>query len=411
MFVNKKKERKILFASMHNYLDDVSGAAISLRSILCLLARDGWQTRTICGSFFDDATTTFETFCDKLKNEAIPFSLKTVKLKGKKYSLSYRLVSFNDNGIESDAFFINDSIKDHHFWEVSDNKNNVFLYLLKHEFKNNPPSVFMTYGGYPSTSSIAFFFKEHGIKTVFFLCNLAYHNRNLFDYFDKTIVPSSFAKKYYQHRLGIESVVIPPLIEKQNIIAHNHEPIFLTLVNPSLEKGLFFTVELLSNLARKRRDIPILIVRGRASISQLKKAIGDGFGLKIQIFREHVSPLAYYQKTRVLLAPSVCEETFGRIIIEAGMNRIPTVCSSRGAFPETLGSGGLALKIPDHRPLLSTNDLSSEDMEPWLHAIMRLWDDNEHYAKLCEAAWQNALRFQESRIREEITHFFNTLIW
>ncbi len=44
---------RILFASIHNYLDPSSGAAISMRTTLQTLADSGAKVRVFCGDRFD----------------------------------------------------------------------------------------------------------------------------------------------------------------------------------------------------------------------------------------------------------------------------------------------------------------------------------------------------------------------
>ncbi len=45
--------KRLLFASYHGYVDPSSGAAVSARELLAMLARHGWEVRTICGPRLD----------------------------------------------------------------------------------------------------------------------------------------------------------------------------------------------------------------------------------------------------------------------------------------------------------------------------------------------------------------------
>jgi glycosyltransferase involved in cell wall biosynthesis len=50
-----------------------------------------------------------------------------------------------------------------------------------------------------------------------------------------------------------------------------------------------------------------------------------------------------YGRARLVLVPSISEETFGRVIVEAQVNGIPALASNRGALPEVLADAGVAL--------------------------------------------------------------------
>ena len=99
----------LLFSSFHNYLDQASGAAISVREVLRELARRGWRVRVLCGSFFDDATADEKAFYASLKRRDITATVerKRAVLAGK--SVEFRLVRFLDDGIEATVFFVDDA--------------------------------------------------------------------------------------------------------------------------------------------------------------------------------------------------------------------------------------------------------------------------------------------------------------
>ena len=56
-----------------------------------------------------------------------------------------------------------------------------------------------------------------------------------------------------------------------------------------------------------------------------------------------------YAQARVLLMPSIWEESFGRTVIEAQLNGLPVLASHRGALPALVGQGGLTLEA--HAPI------------------------------------------------------------
>ncbi|MGB1007917.1 MAG: glycosyltransferase, partial [Thalassobaculaceae bacterium] len=80
-----------------------------------------------------------------------------------------------------------------------------------------------------------------------------------------------------------------------------------------------------------------------------------------------------YRAAAVVLAPSLVEETWGRIVSEAQVSGIPALVSDRGALPETVGAGGVVVGA----------DASLDD---WCAALTRMWDDRAFYDQLTVAA-------------------------
>ena len=61
------------------------------------------------------------------------------------------------------------------------------------------------------------------------------------------------------------------------------------------------------------------------------------------------------------------------------INGIPVIGSDRGALPETLGDGGIVLPLPERLTPVSQILPTAEEVEPWVEAIIRLWDDRAWY--------------------------------
>lgn len=83
---------------------------------------------------------------------------------------------------------------------------------------------------------------------------------------------------------------------------------------------------------------------------------------------------AVFRETRLLLVPSLWEEAFGRVIIEANRFGIPVVASRAGGIPEAVGSGGLLVE----------RDASPES---WVNAIGTILSDQKTWV---ERAFSNA---------------------
>src|SRR4030095_10030833 len=86
-----------------------------------------------------------------------------------------------------------------------------------------------------------------------------------------------------------------------------------------------------------------------------------------------------YGKSKILLAPSIWGEAYGRVVTEAQLSAIPVIASAKGGLPEAVGPGGLL--IAPEGPI-----------EAWVAAIRRLWDDKAYYADLSSMALKHATR-------------------
>ena len=86
-----------------------------------------------------------------------------------------------------------------------------------------------------------------------------------------------------------------------------------------------------------------------------------------------------YAKARLLLVPSVWEESAPRVVVEAQASGIPVLASDRGGLSEWVGAGGVVLPL-------------GPDDAAWLEALDRLWHDEAFYEGLSHAARGQARR-------------------
>lgn len=94
-----------------------------------------------------------------------------------------------------------------------------------------------------------------------------------------------------------------------------------------------------------------------------------------------------YQRTRLVVGPSVWPEPFGRIFVEAAINGIPSVASWTGGIPEAVGPGGIL--VQDYL-----------DPAAWVNAI-RMLDDPHIYQDLSHKAAAYAEKFSPKRLYGE----------
>ena len=184
------------------------------------------------------------------------------------------------------------------------------------------------------------------------------------------IANSAFTARRIGTLLGVTPPIALPLIEPERYrVTPSGDSVLL--VNPTLRKG----IEIFFRLAAARPDVPFLAVESwnlhdawRTVLMNRARGL-DNVALwpPVEDMREA------YSRARLILMPSIHEETFGRVVAEAQVSGIPALTSDRGALPETLGSGGLSVPL-------------DAGFDAWLAAFNRLWDDRALYDRCAAAA-------------------------
>lgn len=169
----------------------------------------------------------------------------------------------------------------------------------------------------------------------------------------------------------IDAVIYPLVLrERYATISDRTLAVF---VNPAPYKGL----AIVNGLAAARPDVSFLYV-----VNSKPPRIDGSLGpqpANVRIAGPVTDMRSIYRHARLLLAPSLWEETWGRIATEAHVNAIPVLASRQGGLTEAVGPGGLCLD-------------ADAPAEKWADAFSSLWDDASHYADVAEAARVFSLR-------------------
>lgn len=190
------------------------------------------------------------------------------------------------------------------------------------------------------------------------------------------IANSHFTADRFARDYGITSHVIYPMVDQVRYATPTTRE-NVTFINPHPHKG----VDIALGVAQACPDIPFVFVRTWTLSVQDEALLSDRLrGLPNVSLIDPTSDMkAVYGKCRIILAPSRWEEAFGRIAAEAHISGIPVVGSNRGGLPEAIGLGGVTLDV-------------DAPVAQWAAAVRRLWDDEQHYAELSQAALLYAQR-------------------
>lgn len=139
---------------------------------------------------------------------------------------------------------------------------------------------------------------------------------------------------------------------------------FITMVNPFGVKGIDTLLEIARRMPLQRFLLQESWKLNGDALASLQQRLR---GLPNVTFQHRVADMRdVYRATRLLLVPSVWEEGFGMVAVEAQSCGIPVIASARGGLGESVGQGGLL--IHDHR-----------NVDAWVSAIGRVLDDPAVY--------------------------------
>lgn len=396
--------KRVLFVSRHCYLDDSNGAAVSSRDLMQTIASAGYPVEVLSSITLDLATQANPVgwFAGRgwdiegVSNHAFAAGSAGIRLTVPAH------ISLHANGIPV-TLSCGNSTRSH---EPDDLEIGEFLQLFRGIAGRNRPDIVMGYGGDILQGLVFRLAREMGAETIFNLHNCRYRSKHPFQDVCRVRVPSEFAARFYKESLELECTAIPNPIRQERIALAVREPKYLVFVNPTLEKGVCAFARIAEDLGIRRPDIPILIVEAGGTEATVAAC---GLDLKRHgnvFFMEHTpDPRQFYGVSRAILMPSLVSETFGRVAAEAMCNGIPVVASDRGALPETLGNSGIVLPLPERLPTKTYELPSSEEVRPWVEAIIRLWDDQVFYEDQWRCALSEARRWSPEVIERRYRNF------
>jgi hypothetical protein len=293
-----------------------------------------------------------------------------------------------------------------------------FLALLDQLVREFAPDQLIACNGHPMIFRALAEARRGHITTAFAVRGFGYYEPRYFKHVDHAFTCSQFLTDVYREKLGLISTPIEPPIDWATVVAPTESRAFVTFVHPSPHKGLFLFARLADMLGSRRPDIPVLVVQSGRSGGSLNAIPGIDFGRYPQIMAAPPvpTPAEYFALTRILLAPSVWEEPFGRVAAEAMINAIPPLVGNRGSLPQvvggdfSVGGGGRVLPIPDWLTVTTTQLPSEQEVEPWYEAVCQLWDDPDLYRSVATRAREIAHeRYSEAESRRKHVDYFTSL--
>lgn len=170
------------------------------------------------------------------------------------------------------------------------------------------------------------------------------------------------------------------------------------IVNPCAVKGISIFLELAARLPQ----IPFMALAGWGTTNEDRAAMSKL--PNVQILESVPDINDVLAQTRVLLMPSLWYEGFGLIAMESMLHGIPVLASDSGGLQDAKqGVGSLIQVRPIQRYELIFDEqhmpqpvVESQDIEPWITALTKLWSDREAYEKEADESAQAGRRFVEN---------------
>ena len=390
---------RLLFSSIHCYLDPSSGAALCTRELLELLTARGMDCRVLTTGVLDPERET--TLDEVLATLELPCQRFWAELGAGRTA---EVIDLSVSGVRVTLMPTASSRADR---SPDRREAEVFLEMVDQVLDRFRPDVLLTYGGHPANLELIRRARRRGIAVVFHLHNFGYNDRRAFEDVSAVIFPSEYSRRYHARLVGLDGPVIPDPIPLDRVVVENPEPRYVTFVNPQLPKGAAVFARIAIERNRRRPDIPVLVVEGRGTSDALARLPVDLSGLtNLHRMANTPDPRDFYRVSRVVLMPSLWRESLGRVPMEAMANGIPVLASDRGALPETLGNAGFVFAVPERYTPHSLDVPTAREVAPWVSAIEKLWDDPEFEARQRSLAQSEAQRWQGAIIARRFEDFF-----
>ncbi len=298
-------------------------------------------------------------------------------------------------------------------WEKTHGR--VFDQLLDETLASFRPDIVLTYGAMAGDLRRHKRIRQSGARIAFCVFNLGYLAKGLLDNMDAVLTPSEFLAARYRSAIGLESTPLPTPLDTSDVVCPEREPVFVTMVNPSVEKGLFFFVRLAEELAKEDPRIALLAIESRGTAGMVCQAgLCGGFDLRrhesVMIAEAVPHPRDIYTHARVLLAPSVVEEAAGRVVPEALVNGVVPLVSDRGGLAESCNGAGFVLPLPETYTTETRKPVEAAAVRPWIDVILRLAFDEPFYQAEVAKARAAAALYQRATLAPRYVRFFTSIL-
>lgn len=378
---------KILWFSPHALHDSSSGAANKGRIMLQELSKKGFEVKALGSLIFDNpcGNSMFTDLNEKLNSDI-------------------KIFNTSDKGV--DYIYTKTAHTSINKWNYEE--QNLLYVEFQKLLRLWRPDLVMGFGGDCVSMALRAELQRRGIPSVYVLCNGNHQNYSFFDC-DLVVTDSNATAQFYANNFGINVQVMGQFLSAESVKAESKNPKYITFINPDPSKGVALVARLALMAQKELPDERFLIVKSRgdfaASVQALHFPDNKNKKLSLSQFKNvdvaenssNVKPI--YAASKVLLAPSLCYESWGRVATEAVINTVPVLASKSGGLPEAMGDGGICLDAPKDTQKDWLRIPTEKEMRPWMDALKRLLTEDWTEACIRGASSYDLNRSTETLIR------------
>ena len=164
---------------------------------------------------------------------------------------------------------------------------------------------------------------------------------------------------------------------------------YITMITPVKNKG----VDIFIKIAQKLPELNFLAI-GRTE-ENIKKEIVQVPNLTYEEWTDDKKKI--FSNTSIIIVPSLWDEPFGRICVEALANNLPVIASNKGGIPEAVGKGGILINDP-------------YDIDSWVNTIKDILSDKELRETLINEGHKHLKKFSRTESSSKINNLLETII-
>lgn len=217
---------------------------------------------------------------------------------------------------------------------------------------------------------------------------------------------SSFLRNVVQKVTGVDiSTVITPNSESCLKVKWSEKNKYVTQINLHPHKGGEIFLHLLLYT-----DLPLLGVISENDTSDLYQRIKDAVFVRKfpTVLMDHTNDIrSVYDKTRILLVPTLVDETFCRVVNEGMMSGIPIVTTGKGAISDYVKSA-VVIRDEDH-DIKSYDTMVTKRNEIWSFTLVSLYSNIPKLKQLSIDTIEEYKNVNEKKSRNAFLRLMNTI--